>query len=155
MRDTRAAEARQDRHVGSVPVGFTRANGVLLPSDAIGAPQLAFQLYATRQNSFATVADALNTAGWQTPSGGAMLGGLPGILQDADTADRRTILQALFTSIILEPHLARKAKARDEYRELLLKLDERVECTDWWAGWGSGLDPHTLVKMVPAVLRAA
>lgn len=25
----------------------------------------------------------------------------------------------------------------------------------WWAGWGSGLDPHTLVKMVPAVLRAA
>jgi site-specific DNA recombinase len=70
MRDTRAAEARQGRHVGPVPVGFTRANGVLLPNDSIGAPQLAFQLYATRQYSFATVADALNVAGWQTPSGG-------------------------------------------------------------------------------------
>jgi hypothetical protein len=25
----------------------------------------------------------------------------------------------------------------------------------WWAGWGSGLDPHTLVKTAPAVLRVA
>ena len=25
----------------------------------------------------------------------------------------------------------------------------------WWAGWGSGLDPHTLVKTAPAVLKAA
>ncbi len=70
MRDTRAAEARQGRHVGPVPVGFSRVGGVLLPSDAIGTSQLAFQLYATRQYSFVTVADALNTAGWQTPSGG-------------------------------------------------------------------------------------
>jgi site-specific DNA recombinase len=66
-----------------------------------------------------------------------MLGGLPGILQTADTTDRRTILQSLLTSVELEPHRATKAKARDEYHELLLTLDARVEGTDWWAGWGS------------------
>ncbi len=66
-----------------------------------------------------------------------MLGGLPGILKAADAADRRTILQSLFTSVVLEPHLATKAKARDEYRELLLNLDRRLESTDWWAGWAS------------------
>jgi hypothetical protein len=37
------------------------------------------------------------------------------------------VLKALFTDIVLEPHLAAKAKARDEYRELLLTLDERIE----------------------------
>jgi hypothetical protein len=67
-----------------------------------------------------------------------LLGDLPGILKVAETADRRALLQSLFTSITLEPHLATKAKARDEYRELLSRLDERVECTDWWAGWVSG-----------------
>jgi hypothetical protein len=71
-----------------------------------------------------------------------MLGGLPGILQMADTTDRRALLKHLFTDIVLEPHLATKAKARDEYRELLLNLDVRVECTDWWAGWAPALRDH-------------
>lgn len=71
------------------------------------------------------------------------LGGLPGILQAADTPDRRAILQSLFTSVTLEPHVARKAKARDEYRELLLKIDQKVESTDWWAGWAPVcIPPH-------------
>jgi hypothetical protein len=35
----------------------------------------------------------------------------------------------------LEPHLATKAKARDEYRGLLQRLDSRVEITGEWAGW--------------------
>ena len=65
-----------------------------------------------------------------------VLGGVPTILQEADTTDRRAVLKQLFTNITLEPHIATKAKARDEYRELLLNLDQRVEGTDWWAGWG-------------------
>jgi hypothetical protein len=78
----------------------------------------------------------------------SILGGLPGILQAADTTDRRTLLQSLFTSVILEPHLATKAKARDKYRELLLKLVERIGSTDWWAGWAPGTrsdTPYTLL----------
>jgi hypothetical protein len=60
-----------------------------------------------------------------------MLGDLSGILQAADTTDRRAILKTLFVDVVLEPHLATKAKARDEYRELLLRLDSRIEITDW------------------------
>jgi hypothetical protein len=75
-----------------------------------------------------------------------MLGGLSGILQAADTTDRRTILQSLFTSVVLKPHFATKAKACDEYRELLLKLDDRVESTGWWAGWAPNTNSPPMVK---------
>jgi site-specific DNA recombinase len=83
-----------------------------------------------------------------------MLGGLPGILQAADTADRRSVLQSLFTSVVLEPHLATKAKARDEYRELLLNLDRRVESTDWWAGWASTLRNEPFLTRLVEQLKA-
>jgi site-specific DNA recombinase len=66
MRDVRKWEAAHGRHTGPVPLGFRRECGVLVPDERIGAPQLAFQLYATRQHSFASVADALNVAGWRT-----------------------------------------------------------------------------------------
>jgi site-specific DNA recombinase len=69
MRDTRLAEARQGRHTGPVPLGFAREHGQLIPTTQIGAPQLAFELYASRQYSFATIADALNQAGWATSTG--------------------------------------------------------------------------------------
>jgi site-specific DNA recombinase len=70
MRDTRLAEARQGRHVGPIPIGFDRQNGVLVANDYAAAPQLAFTLYATRHHSYVTVADRLNGAGFRTPSGG-------------------------------------------------------------------------------------
>lgn len=69
MRDTRAAEARQGRHVGPIPTGFRRENGVLIPVESIAAVQLAFNLYATRVESYTTVADALNNAGYRTNGG--------------------------------------------------------------------------------------
>jgi site-specific DNA recombinase len=69
MRDTRAAEARQGRHVGPIPTGFRRENGVLIPIESIAAAQLAFSLYATRVESYTTVADALNNAGYRTNGG--------------------------------------------------------------------------------------
>ena len=54
-----------------------------------------------------------------------VLGGVPGILRAADITDRRAVLKTLFSEVILESHLATKAKARDDYRELLRTLDKR------------------------------
>jgi hypothetical protein len=42
-----------------------------------------------------------------------MLDGLPRIVQAADATDLRTLLQSLFTSVVLEPHMATTAKACD------------------------------------------
>ena len=69
MRDTRAAEARGGRHVGPIPLGFTRDAGVLQPNDQADVARLAFDLYATKSESYTSVADALNAAGHVTPRG--------------------------------------------------------------------------------------
>jgi hypothetical protein len=86
-----------------------------------------------------------------------MLGGLPRIVQAADTTDLRTLLQSLFTSVVLDPHMVTTAKACDLCRELLLKLDERVESTSRWAGWASRLrnEPFLtrLIKQLKALRR--
>jgi hypothetical protein len=42
-----------------------------------------------------------------------MLGGLPRIVQVADTTDLRTLLQSLFTSVVFEPRMATTTKACD------------------------------------------
>lgn len=69
MRDTRAAEARQGRHVGPIPTGFRRERGALIPTPAIAGVQLAFAQYATCVESYTSVADTLNAAGHRTNSG--------------------------------------------------------------------------------------
>ena len=69
MRDTRAAEARAGRHVGPLPLGFDRVDGVLIPNALLAAAQLAFALYATKRESYTSVADALNAAGHRTAEG--------------------------------------------------------------------------------------
>ncbi len=70
MRDTRLAEARAGRHVGPVPIGFERQHGILVPNLQSPIPIQAFEFYATRQHSYATVADALNAVGYRTSTGG-------------------------------------------------------------------------------------
>lgn len=69
MRDTRRAEARQGRHVGPVPTGYARQGGALIPTEAADIVRQAFALYATRAESYASVADALNAAGATTGGG--------------------------------------------------------------------------------------
>jgi|SRR5215212_1850688 len=70
MKRIRAHEASLGRHVGPVPLGFRREGGVLIPNEQIAIVQRAFALYATRQHSYATVAGALNDAGYHTQHGG-------------------------------------------------------------------------------------
>lgn len=69
MRDTRAAEARAGRHVGPLPLGFDRVGGLLIPNAQAAVARLAFDLYATKRESYAGVADALNAAGHRTVEG--------------------------------------------------------------------------------------
>jgi site-specific DNA recombinase len=93
MRDTRLAEARNGRHVGPVPVGYQRRQGVLIPltmDEAFeqacnrgygGAEEelrrygpkdaviQAFRLYADKQHSFETVCEDLTRDGWRMPNG--------------------------------------------------------------------------------------
>lgn len=69
MRDTRAAEARAGRHVGPLATGYNRIGGTLVPNEKAEAARLAFALYATKKESYASVADALNAAGHTTGAG--------------------------------------------------------------------------------------
>jgi site-specific DNA recombinase len=69
MRDTRLAEARQGRHAGPVPVGFTREKSKLIPNVYLPAVKRAFHLYATRQHSFTSVCDTLTQEGFRMPDG--------------------------------------------------------------------------------------
>lgn len=69
MRDTRAAEARAGRHVGPTPTGYDRAGAALVANSDAAAVRLAFERYATRRESYTTIADALNAAGYTTGAG--------------------------------------------------------------------------------------
>lgn len=68
MHDVRKHEAMAGRHVGPVPVGFRRENGILIPTEAIIGPQLAFQLRARRM-SYEAICDALRDAKHRMPDG--------------------------------------------------------------------------------------
>jgi DNA invertase Pin-like site-specific DNA recombinase len=65
MRDVRRFEAmQQGRHVGPVPVGYDRRDGLLVQNDRSPAVLRAGQLYATGQYSAAQITDMLNQAGY-------------------------------------------------------------------------------------------
>lgn len=68
MKDVRSWEAAQGRHVGPVPVGYDRVDGVLVPNADLAAIALLGELYRTGQHSYATAADALNAAGYRIPN---------------------------------------------------------------------------------------
>jgi site-specific DNA recombinase len=68
MRHTRLAEARQGRHVGPIPVGYNRENGLLTPSEDAPAVRMAARLRASGQYTHTDIARALNDEGWRVPS---------------------------------------------------------------------------------------
>ena len=93
MRSIRRSEVERGEHVGPIPVGFTRTNGILVPLTREAAAILArqrghnepdevlekygpveaciraFQLYATRKQSYESICAALTTEGWRMPDG--------------------------------------------------------------------------------------
>ena len=79
MRAVRQNEAARGRHVGPIPVGFMRSEGVLIPVEQQELPEgyrsglvlvrEAFRLYATTELSFEGVCDALNQGGFRMPNG--------------------------------------------------------------------------------------
>lgn len=68
MRAVRRGEAERGRHVGPIPVGFRRERGILIPTEGIAAPRLAFELRARRM-SYEAICDALREAGHRMPDG--------------------------------------------------------------------------------------
>jgi len=83
----------------------------------------------------------------------ALLPDVPQLLRRATLDERRAVLEEVLDVIYLTPHQAMAVRPVESYAPLLQAV--RLKIMGWWAGWGSGLDPHTLVKMAPAVLRAA
>lgn len=70
MKDVRRWEASQGRHIGPVPWGYQRVSGGTLdPTDELRWVAQAFELYATRRYSFATLAEQLAEQGARLPSG--------------------------------------------------------------------------------------
>ena len=69
MKDTRHFEASQGKHVGPVPVGYNRVNGVLIPNEYAAAYLYAVDLYLTGTLGAQSIAVALNTAGYTMPTG--------------------------------------------------------------------------------------
>jgi hypothetical protein len=83
----------------------------------------------------------------------ALLADVPQLLGRATLHERRAVLEEVLDVIYLMPHQAMAVRPVESYAPLLRAA--RLKIMGWWAGWGSGLDPHTLVKTAPAVLRAA
>ena len=70
MRDVRRFEAtQQGRHVGPVPVGYDRRDGLLIQNNHSPAVLRAGQFYATGQYSAAQIAGMLNQAGYVNADG--------------------------------------------------------------------------------------
>jgi hypothetical protein len=89
-----------------------------------------------------------------------LLRDLPTLLLAATNAERRAVVRELVTQVYVQRSVVmalRPTKIAAALFEAAVSdhRDEWLKRVFWWAGWGSGLDPHTLVKMVPAVLRAA
>lgn len=62
-------KAEQGEWVGPVPLGYDKTGQTLAPNAAAAAIKLAYTLYATRQHSYTTIADILNTQGYRTADG--------------------------------------------------------------------------------------
>ena len=65
MTDTLRAKAERGEWVGPVPLGYTRAGKTLVPSPDAEAIKLIGQLYCSGTHTHASIADALDAAGWQ------------------------------------------------------------------------------------------
>jgi site-specific DNA recombinase len=60
-------KAQQGGWVGPIPIGYEKSPaGTLQPSADAPAVRQIFELYATRQHSYTSIADELNKQGWQT-----------------------------------------------------------------------------------------
>ena len=63
----RREKARQGGWVGPLPIGYKKTpQGTLVPSDDAVSVRLIFDLYATRQHSYSSIADELNARGFRT-----------------------------------------------------------------------------------------
>jgi DNA invertase Pin-like site-specific DNA recombinase len=70
MRLAFASKARSGKWVGSVPVGYVKRDGVIVPSDDAPTIRRVFTLYAEGTHSYSTIADTLNAEGRRTATGG-------------------------------------------------------------------------------------
>lgn len=69
MTDVRRWEVTQcGLHVGRVPVGYTRARGLLIPSEDAEAVRLLGRLYATGHYSHVRLAEHMNAEGYTMPN---------------------------------------------------------------------------------------
>src|SRR5262245_25178933 len=79
-------------------------------------------------------------------------------LAEATHAERRAIVRELVTEVYLrrrEVIAVRPTRLAERLVTSAVGCAAFLPCVRNWAGWGSSLDPHTLVKMAPAVLAAA
>lgn len=65
IRDGYAAKKAKGGHVGAVPTGYRREGMTLVPTDAIAPRLQAWDLYATGEHTYATVATELNRRGYR------------------------------------------------------------------------------------------
>jgi site-specific DNA recombinase len=85
-----------------------------------------------------------------------LLGNLAELLKEATTEERRAILVQLIDQVYLKHDAVLGIRPTLRAWPLMQTVYEQfLQSVIRWAGWGSSLDPHTLVKMAPAVLRAA
>lgn len=74
MTMTRASEVKRGRHIGAIPVGYTRTKGKLTPSDRADLVRRAFTLASNPDSSSSIIARQLNNEGWTMPDGDAVTG---------------------------------------------------------------------------------
>jgi hypothetical protein len=89
-----------------------------------------------------------------------LLRDLPTLLMAATNSERRAVVRELVTQVYVQRNVVMAIRPTKIAAALFEAAatdhrDEWLKFVRWWAGWGSGLDPHTLVKTAPAVLRAA
>jgi hypothetical protein len=88
-----------------------------------------------------------------------LLRDLPTLLMAATNSERRAVVRELVThvyvqrSVVMALRPTKIAAALFEAAAMDHR-DEWLKRVFWWAGWGSGLDPHTLVKTAPTLQTA-
>jgi hypothetical protein len=85
---------------------------------------------------------------------------MPTLLAEATRGERRAIVRELVTEVYVRRSMVLAIRPTNIAAALFTAAandhrDEWLKRVWKWAGRGSGLDPHTLVKATPAVLRAA